>query len=140
MLVNWRQAPSAYSMRAGATRTVVSGQHSSLVRAVTEPTATFDGEQHRHDNEQWLVVLRGQLRVVCDDREMELEAADVAFFPANSWHAALGVGQEGCEYLELSAPPRLDLLPGALTPSPLEFRHPTGNHPAQRVMEKKLCL
>src|SRR5260221_568347 len=109
-------------MRAGASRRVVSGQHSSVVRVVTEPAAPFDGEQHRHVNEQWLVVIRRPLRGVCDDREVDVEAGDLVFFPANSWHAAIGVGPDGCEYLELSAPPRLDLLPGGLMPSPMEFR------------------
>jgi mannose-6-phosphate isomerase-like protein (cupin superfamily) len=122
MLVDWRTAPRAVRMRPGADRWTVSGQHSSLVRVLTEPTAVFDGEQHRHLNEQWLVVIRGRLRIICDDMALELAAGDVAFFPANSWHAAMGVGPDGCEYLELSAPPRLDLLPGSLIPSPMEFR------------------
>jgi mannose-6-phosphate isomerase-like protein (cupin superfamily) len=114
-------------MRAGASRRVVTGEFSSVVRVLTEPDAIFDREEHRHPNEQWLVVVRGRLQVVCDGREHDLRAGDVVFFPAHAWHAAVGVGDEGCEYLELSAPGRLDLLPGALVPCPMEFRsHPGG--------------
>ena len=132
MLVNWRDAPRAMSMRAGADRQVVSGQHSSVVRVVTEPTAVFNGEEHRHANEQWLVVIRGRVRVICDGDEVDAATGDVVFFPAHSWHAAIGVGPEGCEYLELSAPPRFDLLPGGLLPSPMEFRRPSGVHAGNR--------
>ena len=124
-MVNWDRAPQAIAMRAGADRQVVSGQHSSVVRVVTEPGARFDGEQHRHVNEQWLIVIRGRLRVSCGDQEMDVRPGELVFFPANSWHAAIGVGPDGCEYLEVSAPPRLDLLPGALVPSPMEFRRPS---------------
>ncbi|HXM54158.1 MAG TPA: cupin domain-containing protein [Candidatus Dormibacteraeota bacterium] len=124
--MNWDRAPQAIAMRAGADRQVVSGQHSSVVRVVTEPSAPFDGEQHRHANEQWLVVIRGRLRVSCEDQEMDVHPGELVFFPANSWHAAIGVGPDGCEYLEVSAPPRFDLLPGAMVPSPMEFRRPSG--------------
>lgn len=132
MIVNWQRAPQAVAMRSGAERRVVSGQHSSVVRVVTEPSAVFDGEQHRHRNEQWLIVVRGRLRIVVDDREADVGAGDLAFFPANSWHAAIGVGPEGCEYLELSAPPRLDLLPGGLMPSPMEYRRAAGSRVSVR--------
>jgi quercetin dioxygenase-like cupin family protein len=124
MLIDWEQAPATHSMRAGASRRVVSGLHTTVVRVETAPTARFDGVPHRHLNEQWVVVVGGRLRLTCGDEEFDLRCGDVVHVPAGSWHAAVGVGAEGARYLEFSTPPRPDLLPGSLAPSPLEYASP----------------
>jgi quercetin dioxygenase-like cupin family protein len=121
LFIDWDHAPLAESMRAKATRRVVSGRQTSVLRVTTEPDAHFDGRQHRHPNEQWVVVLDGRLRMSCAGTEREMGPGDVLYVPTDAWHAALGVGDQGARYLEISTPPRLDLLPGSLVPSPLEF-------------------
>lgn len=121
MFIDWDHAPLAESMRAKATRRVVSGQQASVLRVTTEPGALFDGGQHRHPNEQWVVVLDGRLRMSCAGVQRDMGPGDVLHVPADAWHAALGVGDRGALYLEISTPPRLDLLPGCLVGSPLEF-------------------
>jgi quercetin dioxygenase-like cupin family protein len=99
-----------------------------VVSVETEPTAEFDGRAHRHPNEQWVVVIDGQLRMTCDGNELDLRVGDVVYVPPDSWHAAVGVGPDGARYLEFSAPPRLDLLPDSVVPSPVEFA-PSGARP-----------
>lgn len=121
MLIDWDRVSQAPSMRAAAVRKFVTGQHSSVVHVVTEPTARFDGRPHRHFHEQWIVVIAGRLQVTCGGTEFDLGTGDVVFVPSNVWHAAVGVGPRGATYLEFSAPPRLDLLPDGIVPSALEF-------------------
>jgi quercetin dioxygenase-like cupin family protein len=118
MLVDWSSAPNAYSMRAGASRQVVSGAQSTVVRIVTEPGTAFDGKPHRHPHEQWIVVTAGELSVEVGDEPYTLRTGDVVYVSGGIWHAATGVGPAGATYLEVSAPPRL---PGSLVPSPMEF-------------------
>jgi quercetin dioxygenase-like cupin family protein len=121
MLIDWADAPRAPGMRPGAERRVVTSEQATVVHVVTEPTAPFDGVAHRHDHEQWVVVTAGTLRFRCGDSETEMHAGDLVHVPPRQWHAATGVGRDGATYLEISVPPRLDLLPGSLVASPLEF-------------------
>jgi mannose-6-phosphate isomerase-like protein (cupin superfamily) len=121
VFINWDGIPQTQSIRAGAVRRFATGQHSSVVHVVTEPTAAFDGRPHRHPHEQWIVVTAGRLQVTCADEKFDLGVGDVVFVPSNVWHAAVGVGQEGATYLEFSSPPRLDLVPNGIVPSALEF-------------------
>jgi quercetin dioxygenase-like cupin family protein len=121
MLIDWADAPRAPGMRRGATRRVVSSEHSTVVHVDSDADASFDGVAHRHDHEQWVIVTAGMLRLRCGDAESELRAGDVVHVPSRQWHAATGVGPDGARYLEISVPPRLDLLPGSLVASPLEF-------------------
>lgn len=76
MVIDWDEIPQAQSIRAGATRKFVTGQRSSVVRVVTEPTASFDGRPHRHPHEQWIVVTEGRLQVVCADDKFDPGAGD----------------------------------------------------------------
>lgn len=124
MLVDWRRAPVCDGLRAGAERRVVSGARSSVVYVETSATATFDGVVHRHEHEQWVVVLEGTLVIRCDEEDVDAVAGDLVYIPPQSWHGAVAVGEAGARYLELSAPPRVDLLPGSLVASPLELRSP----------------
>lgn len=121
MLIDWEKMMPAESLRAGAVRRFATGQQISVVYVETDPQAQFDGRPHRHPHEQWVVVTAGLLRMARDGSRFELSEGAVAFFPANSWHAAVGVGPAGARYLEFSAPPRLDLLPDSLVPNALEF-------------------
>ncbi|GGU50509.1 cupin domain-containing protein [Streptomyces lavendofoliae] len=121
MLIDWDKMMPTGSLRAGAVRRFATGQQISVVYVETDPQARFDGRPHRHPHEQWVVVTAGLLGMTCDDNRFELSEGEVAFLPANSWHAAVGVGPSGARYLEFSAPPRLDLLPDSLVPDALEF-------------------
>jgi quercetin dioxygenase-like cupin family protein len=121
MLINWADAPRAPGMRSGAERRVVTSEQATVVHVVTEPNALFDGVAHCHDHEQWVVVTAGMLRFRCGDSESEMHVGDLVYVPPRQWHAATGVGPGGATYLEISTPPRLDLLPGSLVASPLEF-------------------
>jgi mannose-6-phosphate isomerase-like protein (cupin superfamily) len=121
VLIDWDGLPQAQSIRIGAERKFVTGQHSSVVHVSTQPDADFDGRPHRHPHEQWIVVTAGRLQISCADNKFDLSAGDVVFVPSHVWHAAVGVGPEGATYLEFSSPPRLDLVPHGILPSALEF-------------------
>jgi quercetin dioxygenase-like cupin family protein len=119
--IDWATIPPVAGMRPGATRQWVAGEQVSLTRVVTQPDAAFDGRLHRHDNEQWLVMLAGQLRLKIDGDAFDVVAGDLVIFPIRSVHGAVGVGPDGAEYYEWFAPARYDALPGWVARSPLEW-------------------
>jgi quercetin dioxygenase-like cupin family protein len=122
VLIAWEQIPVAAGMRPGSTRQAVSAEQMSAVRVITSPDAVFDGRVHRHDNEQILVVVEGEVELVVDDDRFTARVGDFVFFPPGSWHGAVGVGPDGAVYYELFAPPRLDQLPGWIGPTALELK------------------
>lgn len=122
MLIDWDALPSAPGMRPGAVRKAIAAEKMSAVRVATAPDASFDGSLHRHDNEQILVMVAGELELKVDDDVFTARPGDMVFFPAGSWHGAIGVGPDGAEYYELFAPARIDQLPGWVGPAPLEYR------------------
>lgn len=121
MVIDWDRLPQAPGMRPGATRQAVAAERLSAVKVVTAPDATFDGRLHRHIHEQLLVVQTGEVTLQIGDDTVVARAHDVVFFPSGVRHSAIGVGREGCVYLEIFSPPRPDQLPGYLGPSPLEY-------------------
>jgi quercetin dioxygenase-like cupin family protein len=126
MVVDWESLPRMGAMRPGATRRAVAAELSSVVRVATASDAVFDDRSyHRHANEQWLIVIRGAVRLKRGDQEFEAHAGDLVFFPPDIYHCAVGVGPDGCEYYEIFVPGRYDQLPGYVGRSPLEFKQPT---------------
>lgn len=121
MVIDWETLPQASGMRPGATRQAVAAERLSAVKVVTAPDATFDGRLHHHIHEQLLVVLTGEATLQIGDETVVARAHDVVFFPPGVLHGAIGVGREGCVYLEIFSPSRVDQLPGYLGPSPLEY-------------------
>lgn len=122
MCIDWNSLPATEGMRRGSDRRAISGDYLSAVRVRTEPDADFDPSQvHHHANEQLLVMIGGQLRLLIDGKEFVAGPGDMAFFPPGSRHAAIGVGPEGAEYYEIFAPARLDQLPGFMGRKVLQF-------------------
>lgn len=119
MRIDWSQIPEVAGMRPGTSRQWVAGEQVSLTRVVTEPDAVFDGSLHHHDNEQWLVMLNGELELTIDDDTFTARTGDLVIFQPGSSHGAVGVGPEGAEYYEWFAPARYDGLPGFVGRSPL---------------------
>jgi len=124
MLIDWNLAPTAPALRPGARRRVVTTDRTTVVRVDTAADAPFDGVAHRHEQEQWVLLLAGSLHFRCAGTEARLRPGDLVHVPPRQWHAVTAVGADGARYLEISTPPRLDLLPGVLLASPLEFRTP----------------
>lgn len=121
MLIDWDRLPREAGMRAGSTRSAICGDKISAVKVSTEPDAMFDGRTHWHENEQLLIMVRGEVSLVIDEKQFECKAGDLVFFPAGSRHAAVAVGAEGCVYYEIFAPARPDQLPGWVGSSVLRF-------------------
>jgi quercetin dioxygenase-like cupin family protein len=121
MRIDWSNLPAMPGPRPGTTRRAIAGHHLSAVRIVTEPGATFDGRLHRHDNEQLLVVLAGEIEVQIGEERITARPGDMVFFPPGTLHGGIGVGPQGAEFYEIFSPPRTDQLPGWLGPSAMEY-------------------
>nr|QDX19143.1 Cupin domain containing protein [Streptomyces candidus]QER90994.1 pyfR [Streptomyces candidus] len=117
MFIDWEKMPRTRSPRAKDSRRIASGQNMSFVRIEIEPTAEFTGETHWHMHEQWVVVLAGDVRMTVADEEVQLTTGDVLYIPIDAPHAPLAVGPAGATYLEIFAPPRMDLLPESIVPA-----------------------
>jgi len=121
MQIDWTTSAQGAGMRPGATRFSVAGERSSITRVITAPDAIFDGRLHKHDHEQWLVMLNGRVELADDGVNYWVEAGDVVIFRRQTLHGALAVGDDGAEYLEIFAPARVDQLTGFVGSSPLEW-------------------
>lgn len=68
-----------------------------------------DAPPHQHENEQFIVLLSGKLRVAIGDahggeeREVVLQAGDVMVLPSNVPHGAYAV--EDCRLIDIFSPP-----------------------------------
>ncbi|WP_223736129.1 cupin domain-containing protein [Streptomyces purpurogeneiscleroticus] len=102
-------------------RRLTMGSKMSCMRVVADQPGRPDTTPHWHENEQWVVVVSGAVHFGADGTEYELQSGDVAFIPAGRRHTLTQVGDEGAVLYELSAPGRLDLVPGSLVPSALRF-------------------
>jgi len=122
MRIDWSTVPLMPGMRAGAERRAVAAERISVVRVTTSSDASFDDRVHRHEHEQWLLMLHGRLELEVEGDRFEVGPGDLVLFPSGSWHGAVGIGPDGAEYYEFFSPPRYDQLPGYAGPSPLEFR------------------
>lgn len=102
-------------------RRLVFGQQISCLQVIAPSSGPLDMKPHWHENEQWVVVTEGNIRFECEGVEFDLGAGDVAYIAAGKRHTATFVGEEGAVLLELSAPARLDLVPGSIIPSSMRF-------------------
>jgi quercetin dioxygenase-like cupin family protein len=121
MIIDWDAVSESPGMRAGAARRSVAGERSSVTHIITAPTAEFDGRAHRHEHEQWLVMLEGELELLDDGDRYWVGPGDVVIFRRNTLHGAVGVGEAGARYLEIFAPARVDQLPGYVGRAVLEW-------------------
>jgi mannose-6-phosphate isomerase-like protein (cupin superfamily) len=117
MKINWADHEVLPAEGIALTRRLALGQEISCLQVVAPRSGRLNMTPHRHSNEQWVVCTSGSVSFVCGDNEYELTAGDVAYIPTGLPHTATLVGEAGATLLELSAPPRLDLVPGSLVPS-----------------------
>ncbi len=121
MLIDWNKFPEMPTARAGATRRGMSGAKISAVRIKLPADAPFNLRHHSHDNEQLLVIVKGELHFRVDDNRFTARDGDMVFIPAGAVHGATGVGPQGCDYYEIFAPARTDTLPGWIGPSVMNY-------------------
>lgn len=120
MKVDWSAHEQLPSSGMPLQRQLVFGDRISCLRVTAEP-GPLDLPPHWHEHEQWMVVTAGSVIFVCGDEKYTLEAGDTAYIPSREPHTAAHVGPEGVTMLEISAPPRLDLVPGTIVPSAMRF-------------------
>lgn len=120
--IDWDAMPFGRALRQGQTSQWAAGERCSVQRAVVSADAVFDGRVHRHEHEQWVVVIEGLLTLRLDEELHDLRPGDLVFIPGWQWHGAAGVGAEGAVYYEWFVPARFDGLPGSFVPTPLEWR------------------
>lgn len=121
MKIEWGQQNLINDTDMPFVRRIASGQNMSCMQVVASQPGPLGFAPHHHENEQWVVVTEGAIRFVCDGEEYDLHAGDVAFIPSGHSHTAVSVGIAGATFLELSAPARLDLIPGTMVPSVMKF-------------------
>src|SRR6266404_813820 len=85
-------------------RQMVSGENATVGRLTLARGAVVP--RHFHVSEQYSVILSGALRFVFDDREVDVNAGEVLFIPANLPHSAIAL--EDTVDLDFFAPRRED--------------------------------
>ena len=76
MLIDWKKFPEVPTARAGATRRAMSGGKISAVRINLPADAPFNLRHHSHDNEQLLVIVKGELHFRVDDNRFTARDGD----------------------------------------------------------------
>jgi gluconolactonase len=102
----------------GANSRLIAGRGAQLSFLSMSPDAVFP--DHRHPEEQLMVVLRGSIDEVILDRVVHLEKGEVLRLPADMVHGGI-VGETGCDVLDVFWPPRPDY--AAKTAARLEAFH-----------------
>ena len=64
---------------------------------------------HRHENEQMMIVLDGEADIAVDGKLYHMEKGDVVIFPSNVDHAA-HISDKGFSVIDIFSPPRQDFL------------------------------
>ena len=70
-----------------------SGGGYQVKRITVKPGAALSVQKHHHRAEHWTVV-QGTARVLCDDREFDLEVNQSTFIPLGAIHRLENVGEE----------------------------------------------
>jgi quercetin dioxygenase-like cupin family protein len=78
-----------------------------LTLAVVELESGAVLPEHRHDNEQMGMVLRGSVLFRIGDEERELRPGETWQIPSNTLHRA-EAGPDGASVIDVFAPPRAD--------------------------------
>lgn len=89
----------------GLRRWMLYGENVQVIRYEFPPGASL--RTHRHAQEQALVVTRGRILFVVQDREYVLERGDSIVIPPNVDHSSRVLPGETAESLVVLAPPRL---------------------------------
>ena len=86
----------------------------TMQRGEISPDTLFNESTiHRHPEDQFIIVLKGKLKMHIDGVEEWLEPGSFAS----------GVGPEGAKYIEVLSSGRIDYLPGYLGKPKNEFLH-----------------
>lgn len=121
MLIQWDEVPHGSAPRPGMSRKTVCGEQMSAMWVDASPATPFDGRLHHHPHEQMLLVVEGTVSVQVEDDVVHAGPGQLVYFRALSRHAVVGVGPQGASYYELSAPARIDQLPGWVAGSALRY-------------------
>jgi gluconolactonase len=89
----------------GANSRLIAGRGAQLSFLSMNPDAVFP--DHRHPEEQLMLVLRGGIDEVILDRVVHMEKGDVLLLPGDMIHGGI-VGELGCDVLDVFWPPRPD--------------------------------
>lgn len=89
----------------GANSRLIAGRGSQLSFLSMNPDAVFP--DHRHPEEQLMIVFRGSIDEVILDRVVHMEKGDVLRLPGDMVHGGI-VGELGCDVLDVFWPPRPD--------------------------------
>jgi gluconolactonase len=89
----------------GANSRLISGRGAQLSFLTMNPDAVFP--DHRHPEEQLMLVLRGGIDEVILDRVVHMEKGDVLRLPGDMVHGGI-IGELGCDVLDVFWPPRPD--------------------------------
>lgn len=109
-VTRWDELPEQ-TAQPGNYRAAVMGRAMSLNRIRwVHPTVL---PEHTHDVEQAVVLLEGRIEYTIDGRCQVLTPGTVAVVPAGTPHSGRSLDGEAV-FLEVFAPPRPELLPGAL--------------------------
>ena len=87
---------------------VVTAQHATMI--VYDYTPRTIVETHKHDVEQFGVVVKGSLAMIVAGEQRILTPGDTYRIPPGAAHA-LRVFEEPTQIIDLYAPPRADLFP-----------------------------
>ncbi len=122
-LYDWTNFPEVTGLREGTTRRAVSGEKLSVITAEITADCEFKKNTlHRHDAEQFFIMLEGDLQLQVEQERFWVKPGQFVYIPGGAYHSAIGVGSNGCKYIEIFSPPRFDQLIGYVGPSPLEFK------------------
>ncbi|MER5749375.1 cupin domain-containing protein [Streptomyces sp. NPDC002088] len=121
MKIEWEKSEVLPGEGIALERRLAFGQEMSCLQVIAPESGELNMKPHWHENEQWVVVTEGTLVFEVEGVEYELNAGDVAYIPSRKRHTATRVGEGGAILLEFSAPARLDLVPGSIVPSSMQF-------------------
>jgi quercetin dioxygenase-like cupin family protein len=86
------------------TRQMVNGENATVARLLLSRGAVVP--RHSHVSEQYSLIFSGNLKFIFDDHEVEVNAGEVLYIPANVPHSA--VAMEDTVDLDFFAPRRED--------------------------------
>lgn len=94
-----------YHLAPGLVARTEAGERMTLAVVDIEPNAVLN--EHRHENEQLGIVLRGVLNFTIGGELRELHPGETWSIPSNTPHSAQA-GPEGCTVIDVFNPPRAD--------------------------------
>jgi quercetin dioxygenase-like cupin family protein len=94
-----------YKLAPGLVARTERGERITLAVVDIDPGAVLN--EHRHENEQLGIVLRGMLEFTVGGETRELHPGETWSIPSNTPHSAKA-GPDGCTVIDVFNPPRAD--------------------------------